>query len=169
MLGRSLTFGPKICWRTFSAAKLFSLRGKSSLPNQNKLLCWEIGWCGLSWLAWIFKSNFHCLIRPYLEKLFSKSLMKLGDGLMTSKSECQRTSGPQKRTKSDFMYCSQYFFAILRNLVNWFCASTIPTWSETFPCCLKANMLSLSVVTSIESWCVLCSNLVFDKLVWHVL
>ena len=73
-----------------------SLRGKSSLPNQNKLLCWEIGWCGLSWLAWIFKSNFHCLIRPYLEKLFSKSLMKLGDGLMTSKSERQRTSGPQK-------------------------------------------------------------------------
>ena len=65
-------------------------------PIQNKLLCWEIGWCGLSWLAWIFKSNFHCLIRPYLEKLFSKSLMKLGDRLMTSKSERQRTSGPQK-------------------------------------------------------------------------
>ena len=59
------------------------------LPKQNKLLCWEIGWCGLSWLAWILKSNFHCHIRPYLEKLFSKSLMKLGDRLMTSKSERQ--------------------------------------------------------------------------------
>ena len=35
--------------------------------------------------------------------------MKLGDGLMTSKSERQRTSGPQKRTKSDFMYCSQCY------------------------------------------------------------
>ena len=35
--------------------------------------------------------------------------MKLGDGLMTSKSERQRTSGPQKRSKSDFIYCSQCY------------------------------------------------------------
>ena len=97
-----------------------SLRGKSSLPNQNKLLCWEIGWCGLSWLAWIFKSNFHCLIRPYLEKLFSKSLMKLGDRLMTSKSERQRTSGPQKRSKTDFMYCRKFTLRPARNLVKEF-------------------------------------------------
>ena len=33
--------------------------------------------------------------------------MKIGDGLMTSKSGRQRTSGPQKRSKSDFIYCSQ--------------------------------------------------------------
>ena len=92
-----------------SLLETYPLWGKSSLPNQTKLLCWEIGWCGLSWLAWIFKSNFHCFIRPYLEKLFSKSLMKLGDGLMTSKSERQRTSGPQKRSKSDFIYCSQCY------------------------------------------------------------
>ena len=52
----------------------------------------------LGCLGWpeFLKSNFHCLIKPYLGKLFSKSLMKLGDGLMTSKSERQRTSGPQK-------------------------------------------------------------------------
>ena len=90
------------------------------LPNQNKLLCWEIGWCGLSWLAWIFKSNFHFLIRPYLEKLFSKSLMKLGDRLMTSKSERQRTSGPQKRSKTDFMYCRKFTLRPPRNLVKEF-------------------------------------------------
>ena len=38
----------------------------TTLPN-----CWEMGWCEL--LAWIFKSNFQCHIRPYLEKSFGKN------------------------------------------------------------------------------------------------
>ena len=74
-------------------------------PKQTSLLGNWLMWAVLAGLNFL-KSNFHCLIRPYLEKLFGKSLMKLGDGLMTSKSERQRTSGPQKREKFDFMYCS---------------------------------------------------------------
>ena len=35
--------------------------------------------------------------------------------LSVSKLERQRTSGPQKRTKSDFMYCSQHLGASSRN------------------------------------------------------
>jgi len=46
--------------------------------------------------------------------------MKLGDRLMTSKSERQRTSGPQKRTKSDFMYCRKFTLRAARDLVKEF-------------------------------------------------
>ena len=44
--------------------------------------------------------------------------MKLGDGLMASKSERQRTSGPQKRSKSDFIYCPQHVLALSRKLAK---------------------------------------------------
>ena len=40
---------------------------------------------------------------------------------MTSKSERQRTSGPQKRSKSDFMYCRKFTLRPARNLVKEFC------------------------------------------------
>ena len=54
-----------------------------------------------NWTALNFEVNFRPLIQWDSRGLFSKSLMKLDDRLMTSKSERQRTSGPQKRSKSD--------------------------------------------------------------------
>ena len=57
-----------------------------------------------NWTALNFEVNFRPLIQWDSRGLFSKSLMKLGDRLMTSKLERQ-TSGPLKRAKFDFMNC----------------------------------------------------------------
>ena len=69
-----------------------------------------------NWTALNFEVNFRPLIQWDSRGLFSKSLMKLDDRLMTSKSERQRTSGPQKRSKSDFMYCRKFTLRPARNL-----------------------------------------------------
>ena len=63
-----------------------------------------------NWTALNFEVNFRPLIQWDSRGLFSKSLMKLGDRLMTSKSERQRTSGPQKRSKVLFYVLSQIYF-----------------------------------------------------------
>ena len=63
-----------------------------------------------NWTALNFEVNFRPLIQWDSRGLFSKSLMKLGDLLMTSKSERQRTSGPQKRSKVLFYVLSQIYF-----------------------------------------------------------
>ena len=73
-----------------------------------------------NWTALNFEVNFRPLIQWDSRGLFSKSLMKLGDRLMTSKSERQRTSGPQKRSKSDFMYCCKFTLRPARSLVKEF-------------------------------------------------
>ena len=62
--------------------------------------------------------NFRALIQPY-----SSGLLKnfCGGGwawLPVSKSERQRTSGPQKRSKSDFIYCPQHVLALSRKLAK---------------------------------------------------
>ena len=46
--------------------------------------------------------------------------MKLGDRLMASNSERQRTSGPQERTKSGFMYCRKFTLRAAQNLAKEF-------------------------------------------------
>ena len=69
-----------------------------------------------NWTALNFEVNFRPLIQWDSRGLFSKSLMKLDDRLMISKSERQRTSGPQKRSKSDFMYCRKFTLRPARNL-----------------------------------------------------
>ena len=46
--------------------------------------------------------------------------MKLGDQLLTSKSERQRMSGTQKRSKSDFIYCRRFTLRPAQNLVKEF-------------------------------------------------
>ena len=63
-----------------------------------------------NWTALNFEVNFRPLIQWDSRGLFSKSLMKLDDRLMTSKSERQRTSGPQKRSKVWFYVLSQIYF-----------------------------------------------------------
>ena len=70
--------------------------------------------------------------------------MKLGDRLMTLSSERQRTSGPQERTKSDFMYCRKFTLRAARNLVKEFRG----VGNE---CCLHMNPHSFSKNQRTES------------------
>ena len=59
--------------------------------------------------------NFRVLIQPYSSSLVNNFCWGGWALLSVSKLERQRTSGPQKRTKSDFMYCSQHLGASSRN------------------------------------------------------
>ena len=59
--------------------------------------------------------NFRVLIQPYSSRLVNNFCWGGWALLSVSKLERQRTSGPQKRTKSDFMYCSQHLGASSRN------------------------------------------------------
>ena len=77
--------------------------------NQNIILFSWIGCFWLPWLAWIFKFNFQCLIQWDSRGSLNKKVGGYPEVLWAWKLERQRTSGPQKRTKSDFIYCSQCY------------------------------------------------------------
>ena len=53
------------------------------------------------------KLNFRVLIQPYSRRLIKNFCWGGWALLSESKLERQRTSGPQKRTKSEFIYCAQ--------------------------------------------------------------
>ena len=83
--------------------------GHCGVFNQNKISFGGIGCFWLPWLAWIFKFNFQCLIQWDSRGSLNKKGGRYPEVLWAGKLDCQRTSGPQKRTKSDFIYCSQCY------------------------------------------------------------
>ena len=58
-----------------------------------------------NWTALNFEVNFQPLIQPYSSRLINNFCWGGWALLSVSKLERQRTSGTQKRSKSDFMYC----------------------------------------------------------------
>ena len=77
--------------------------------------------------------NFRVLIQPYSIRLINNFWWGGWALLSVSKLERQRTSGPEKRTKSDFIYCAQCYWLRSRKLdlplsVN---AESIKRWSRS--------------------------------------
>ena len=73
-----------------------------------------------NWTALNFEVNFQPLIQPYSSRLINNFCRGGWALLSVSKLERQRTSGIQKRSKSDFMYCRKVPFRLARNLLKEF-------------------------------------------------
>ena len=69
-----------------------------------------------NWTALNFEVNFQPLIQPYSSRLINNFCRGGWALLSVSKLERQRTSGTQKRSKSDFMYYRKFIFWPARNL-----------------------------------------------------
>ena len=78
-----------------------------------------------NWTALNFEVNFQPLIQPYSSRLINNFCWGGWALLSVSKLERQRTSGTQKRSKSDFMYCRKVPFWPARNLIKEFRVTNI--------------------------------------------
>ena len=84
-----------------------------------------------NWTALNFEVNFQPLIQPYSSRLINNFCRGGWALLSVSKLERQRTSGTQKRSKSDFMYCRKVPFWPARNLGKEFCENVFNhRWSH---------------------------------------
>ena len=87
---------------------------------------------------------------------------------MTSKSERQRTSGPQKRSKSDFMYCRKFTLRPARNLVKEFCARWFFTLASL--CCIHKRLnryviipIYFYMVVALSDCCSFCAMIKWTR------
>ena len=71
--------------------------------------CCHFFHCTQNWTALNFAVNFRVLIQPYSSWLLNRFCGGWWACPSVSESERQRTSGPQKRMKSDFIYCAQCY------------------------------------------------------------
>ena len=80
-----------------------------------------------NWTALNFEVNFQPLIQPYSSRLINNFCWGGWALLSVSKLERQRTSGTQKRSKSDFMHCRKFTFWPARNLKKEFRVKGFPS------------------------------------------